>query len=85
VVHKKTVLGFYYQAAICQKVRFKYDDFVLGPSQLLVSGNAVSVAADDSVPNMKAYTVYGARPAQVSIQPVISTFMASVKYVFHKG
>jgi hypothetical protein len=77
--HQKWTYGFYYQAAICQRANFKYDNFVVG-----ATANAFSGPSMDTEP-MTFTQVYEKRPVTVSIQPVISTFMMTVKYAFHKA
>jgi hypothetical protein len=76
--HQKWTYGFYYQAAICQRTNFKYDNFVVGATQ-----NVAVLAVTDSTG--KVTQIYGKSPVTVSIAPVISTFMMTVKYAFHKA
>jgi hypothetical protein len=74
--HQKWTYGFYYQAAICQRVNFKYNNFAVGATANSFSGDMENIT----------YTQpYAAVPVKVSIQPVISTFMMTVKYAFHKA
>jgi hypothetical protein len=75
--HQKWTYGFYYQAAICQRTKFKYDDFAVGATANAFSGTDIA--------NMTFTQPYGKTPVTVSIQPVISTFMVTVKYAFHKA
>jgi hypothetical protein len=75
--HQKWTYGFYYQAAICQRTNFKYDKFVVGATENSFSG--------DDTANITYTQTYAAVPVKVSIQPVISTFMMTVKYAFHKA
>jgi hypothetical protein len=75
--HQKWTYGFYYQAAICQRTKFKYDDFAVGATANEFTGTDIT--------NMAFKQPYGKTPVTVSIQPVISTFMVTVKYAFHKA
>jgi len=75
--HQKWTYGFYYQAAICQRTNFKYEKFAVGATANAFSG--------DDIADMTYTQTYGVSPVTVSIQPVISTFMMTVKYAFHKA
>jgi hypothetical protein len=81
IAHKKFVYGFYYQVAIGQKTKFTYNNnFTSGLTEDITIANGTGNGA-----NNKLTQPYGGSEATVSITPVISTFMASVKYCFHKG
>jgi len=74
--HQKWTYGFYYQAAICQRTNFKYNNFVVGATQNIMK---------DENQELTLVQTYEKSPVTVSIQPVISTFMMTVKYAFHKA
>lgn len=83
--HQKWTYGFYYQAAICQRTNFKYDNFVVGATQNYVKSNALQLNETDAIGYFPVFQTYGKSPVTVSIAPVISTFMMTVKYAFHKA
>ena len=82
VAHQKWTYGFYYQAAICQRTKFKYDNFVVGATQNTLTNDPTQVG---EAVTYKGVQTYDTSPVTVSIQPVISTFMMTVKYAFHKA
>jgi hypothetical protein len=78
VAHQKWTYGFYYQAAICQRTNFQYDNFVVGATQN-------TVTKETNVNGNLGTQQYEKSKATVSTKPVISTFMMTVKYAFHKA
>jgi len=80
--HQKWTYGFYYQAAICQRTNFKYDNFVVGSWKTAIKDSPEDVSALNEYVGVQKYRT---SPVTVSIKPVISTFMMTVKYAFHKA
>jgi hypothetical protein len=87
---QKMTMGFYYQAAICQRITF--DKWNKGVSAGLTSSivNFPTASQDDIVGVTKlnsggAVNTYGEVTPKMSISPVIHTVMMSMKYVMNKA
>ena len=87
---QKMTLGFYYQAAICQKVTFdKWNkDVTAGQTKSTVDlnfGEGTYSAGALTKTGAFATCTYGTKVPKVSMSPVIHTAMVSVKYVINKA
>jgi hypothetical protein len=87
---QKMTMGFYYQAAICQRVTFDSwnKDMTAGMTASNVNFPTTPQTGITETPVKTSGTVvntYGAATPKVSISPVIHTVMFSAKYVLNKA
>lgn len=87
---QKMTMGFYYQAAICQRVTFDSwnKDMTAGMTASNVNFPVTPQTGIAATPVATSGTVvntYGAATPKVSISPVIHTVMFSAKYVLNKA
>lgn len=91
---QKMTFGFYYQAAMCQRVTFKQWNKAVSAGvtssdvnwETTSTTNTVAAANDTTQLTGTGLTnTYGASVPSLSISPVIHTAMFSVKYVINKA
>jgi hypothetical protein len=80
--HKQMTLGFYYQAAICQRVTFDTWNKDMTAGVTTITADTTTVNADADNAKVPVVMTYGKATPKVSISPVIHTVMLSAKYAF---
>ena len=88
---EKMTLGFYYQAALCQRVTFdKWSkDVTAGITSSAIHFPLLKIEnitnSDKRLDGSGAYSTFAADTPKMSISPVIHTLMFSAKYILNKA